>query len=263
MRGYIKIDRGLLLHPALTKKDRSFCEVGAFIWLLLEASFADRKFRIQNQEIDLKRGQLCHSINYMAKAFNWDRSKVQRFLNRLKENNTITTDTPSNTPADTPNIITITHYDDYQDMPNDTSSDIKHNKLNNKGKEYISEFNDLWGKLRAKKGSKKKAQDKYLKIRSKVKANTLIEKYNKLCDETKDFTYIPHFITWLNGERYLDDDKIETKPKEMTPDQYFRKRFGGVPDGYVNVGNNWSEIEYSNGTDRIIFSLRDGEKIND
>jgi len=261
MRGYIKIGRGLLSHPALQKKDRSFCEIGAFVWILLEASFADRRYRIQNQEIVLKRGQLCCSIGYMAKAFNWNRSKVQRFLDRLKENYTITTNTPSNTPADTPNIITITHYDDYQDMPNDTSSDMKHNKLTNKGKEYISEFNDLWNQLRAKKGSKKKAQDKYLKIRNKVKRSDLIEKYNELCDNTKDFNYIPHFITWLNGERYLDEDKLTAKPFVQTPDQYFRKKFNTVPKDYVMVGSTWDEIEYSNGTNRITFSLIDGEKI--
>mgnify|MGYP003111438504 FL=1 len=261
MRGYIKIGRGLLSHPALQKKDRSFCEIGAFVWILLEASFADRKYRIQNQEIVLKRGQLCCSIGYMAKAFNWNRSKVQRFLDRLKENHTITTNTPSNTPADTPNIITITHYDDYQDMPNDTSSDMKHNKLTNKGKEYIDEFNDLWNQLRAKKGSKKKAQDKYLKIRNKVKRSDLIEKYNELCDKTKDFTYIPHFITWLNGERYLDKDEIKSKPIPKTPDQYFRERFNNIPKGYVMVGSSWNEIEYSNGKDKITFSIKDGEKI--
>ena len=41
--GYIKIDRSILYHPALQKKDRSFCEIGAWLWLLLEASFLDRK----------------------------------------------------------------------------------------------------------------------------------------------------------------------------------------------------------------------------
>jgi len=74
-KGYIKINRAILHHPSLQKKDRSFCEIGAFIWLLLEASFASRKFRIKNTEIHLKRGQLCCSLTYMAQAFNWHKSK--------------------------------------------------------------------------------------------------------------------------------------------------------------------------------------------
>ena len=36
-KGYIKINRAILHHPSLQRKDRSFCEIGAFIWLLLEA----------------------------------------------------------------------------------------------------------------------------------------------------------------------------------------------------------------------------------
>tara|TARA_R100001463_G_scaffold54461_1_gene105515 strand:- start:74 stop:859 length:786 start_codon:yes stop_codon:yes gene_type:complete len=261
MRGYIKVDRGILTHPALAKRDQSLCERGAFLWLLLEASFANRKYRIQNQEIELKRGQLCCSINYMAKAFNWDRSKVQRFLNKLKLFNTITTNTPTNTSADIPNIITISNYDDYQDTPSDTPTNTKHNKLINNDNKYIGEFDELWSKLRAKKGSKKKARDKYLKIRSKVKASTLIEKYNKLCDETKDFTYIPHFITWLNGERYLDEDKQETI-KKISIDQHFRETHRWVvPKGFCFVGNSWNEVEYTNGKEKLTFNIRTGEKI--
>jgi len=238
MKGYIKIHRGLLLHPALQKKNKSLCEIGAFVWLLLEASFLPRKYRIQNAEIDLKRGQLCCSVSYMAQAWNWDKSKVQRYLARLKHFDTITSDTP-----------------------NDTSSNNKQNKLQKNDKIYNDEFNALWGRLRAKKGSKKKAQDKYLKIRSTVKVDDLVEKYNKLCDETKDFTYIPHFITWLNGERYLDEDKIE-KPKQISIDQHFREMHRNVvPKGFCFVGNSWNEVEYTDGKERLTFNIRSGDKI--
>ena len=42
MEGYIKISRAILNHPALNKRDRTYCEVGAWLWILLEASFAER-----------------------------------------------------------------------------------------------------------------------------------------------------------------------------------------------------------------------------
>ena len=130
--GYIKIDRSILYHPALQKKDRSFCEIGAWLWLLLEASFLDRKFRIGNSEVKLKRGQLCSSLTYMANAFNWHKSKVQRYLDRLILNGSITTETPKDAPADMPNIITICQYDLYQDIPNETSNSAK--QINDKNK---------------------------------------------------------------------------------------------------------------------------------
>ena len=65
----------------------------------------------------------------MAQAFNWHKSKVNRYLDKLINNGTITSETPSGTPADTPNILTICQYDDYQDTPNETSTETKHNKL--------------------------------------------------------------------------------------------------------------------------------------
>ena len=57
MNGYIKIDRSILYHPALQKRGQEFCEKGAFMWLLLEASFVDRVYRIKDKTIFLKRGQ--------------------------------------------------------------------------------------------------------------------------------------------------------------------------------------------------------------
>ena len=64
LTGYIKIERGPYFHhPSLNKSNRQFCEVTAFIWLLTEASFKDRIFRIYEQEIELKRGQLCCSLD--------------------------------------------------------------------------------------------------------------------------------------------------------------------------------------------------------
>ena len=34
-----------------------------------------------------------------------------------------------------------------------------------------------------------------------------------------------------------------------------------IPKGYFMVGSSWNEIEYSNGKDKITFSIKDGEKI--
>ena len=262
MKGYIKVDRSILDHPALQIRGRSFCEVGAFIWLLLEASFLPRKYRIGSTEIPLKRGQLCCSVSYMAKAFNWDKSKVQRWLNKLMIYDTIISEPLNDTSADIPNIITICHYDKYQDIPNDTSNNNKQNKLQRNDKIYNDEFNYIWSNLKAKKGSKLKAAKKWSYIRHKVDADQVIKKYNELVKSVSDKQFIPYFVTWLNGERWLDENTVE-ETKILTPDQYFRKTFGNVPDGYHMVANDWSSIEYSNGVDCLKFSLRNGKRIID
>ena len=76
MEGYIKISRAILNHPALNKRERAYCEVGAWLWLLLEASFAERDFTIGTQTVRLRRGELCHSVSYMAEAWGWSQSKT-------------------------------------------------------------------------------------------------------------------------------------------------------------------------------------------
>jgi hypothetical protein len=210
MQGYIKIDRSILYHPALYKRGQVFCEKGAFLWLLLEASFVDRKYRIKDKEIYLKRGQLCCSLSYMAEAWGWDKSKVQRFLDKLKQFDTITTDTLSDTPIDTPNVLTICHYDKYQDTPNDTPTDNKHNKRNNKDNKYIlSKFDEFWSKVK-RKVSKGKSEKAFKKLAREWidKPEELADLYNQHCASKDDIQFSQHPSTWLNGKGF--EDTIET-----------------------------------------------------
>ncbi len=262
MQGYIKLSRAILYHPSLQKKDRSYCEIGAFIWLLLEASFKDRDFDIKGQTIRLKRGQLCCSISYMANNWNWKKAKAQRYLERLKKNGTIFSNTPTDTPADMPNIITICHYDEYQDTPNDTSSDNKQNKLIRINDKNVDDFIYIWSKLKAKRGSKKVALHKYNKIKHKVNKDILVEKYNEIVKKASSFEFIPHFSTFLSQERWLDEDTIVTE-KKITPEQFFRKKYPNtVPDGYVMTFHSWNEITFTNGKEQVSFNYMTGQKIN-
>tara|TARA_R110000868_G_scaffold23539_2_gene94645 strand:+ start:124 stop:912 length:789 start_codon:yes stop_codon:yes gene_type:complete len=262
MQGYIKINRAILFHPSLQKKDRSLCEIGAFIWILLEASFKERDFDIKGQTIKLKRGQLCCSISYMAKAFNWNRAKVQRYLDKLKAHGTLLTDTPNDTPSDTPNVLTVCHYDEYQDTPTDTPTDNKQNKLIRiKDKNSIDDFNTIWSSLRARRGSKKIAEQKYNKIKSKVDKDILIQRYNSVVSKASSPEYIPHFSTYLSQERWLDEDTMVKAPVK-TSDQYFKETYPDkIPKGFKMIAETWQEIEYSDGKEYLKFTKFSGEKI--
>ena len=209
MSGYIKIDRSILYHPALQKRGQEFCEKGAFLWLLLEASFVDRKYRIKDKTVYLKRGQLCCSHTFMAEAWGWDKSRVQRYLDKLKKFSTISTDTPTDTPNDTPDILTICHYDKYQDTPNDTPTDNKHNKGNNKRNNNISDkaFEEWWKAFNyvgPNKGVKGKAEKFYLKNKHDndlmVKILTTYNHYSEHQQSKK--LGVPMVTTWLNGKNW-------------------------------------------------------------
>ena len=217
--GYIKIDRKILYHPALQKRGQELCERGAFLWLLLEASFVDRIYNIKGQTIHLKRGQLCASHIYMAEAWGWDKSKVQRFLERLKNFDTVSTDAPTDAPNDTPNVLTICHYDDYQDTPNDAPNDNKNNKGNNKGKNIVdTAFEEWWKKFRyvgKNKGDKKKALTFFKKhMKDEELLAKIVSTYNDWShDQLSKSLSVPMVNTWLNNNRWENYNMTpETSP---------------------------------------------------
>ena len=263
MEGYIKISRAILNHPALNKRDRTYCEVGAWLWILLEASFAERDFTIGTQTVRLQRGEFCHSVSYMAEAWGWSHPKTRHYLDKLVKFNSILFVKPDGKSADFPNIVKVLNYDDYQDALSKSDGKPhgnKHKQLNNKIIN-IDEFNDLWSRLTAKRGSKKVAYQKWIKIKEKVSVDDLVNSYNRLAKKATSIEFIPHFSTFLSQERWLDEDAIE-KPKQVTPEEFFRKRFPNhIPKGFVMVAHSWKEITFSDGKQQLTFDYMSGKKI--
>lgn len=107
-RGVYGVDRGVWDHP-LFKERRSFSRREAWLWMLSEAVWKPRRVRLTGATITLERGQFAHSIRFMAKAWRWEKTKVERFLSDLKTETMIATDT-----ATGQTITTICNYDRYQ-----------------------------------------------------------------------------------------------------------------------------------------------------
>ncbi len=79
------------------------------MWLISEASWKPRVKRVGSAAIELKRGQLAHSIRFIAEAWGWPKSNVARFLGSLKIETMIDTKT-----VHAVSVVTICKYDDYQ-----------------------------------------------------------------------------------------------------------------------------------------------------
>ena len=107
MSGTVNIARTLFQDEAF--KDQPYTEREAFMWLVMEASWKDRTKRVGTIVVDLKRGQLAASIRFMADAWKWEKSTVDRFLKRLEKRDMI--GTASGTGV---NVITICKYAEYQ-----------------------------------------------------------------------------------------------------------------------------------------------------
>lgn len=87
----------------------AFTEREAWMWLISEAAWKPTRTRIGTLMVELGRGQLAHSVRFMAERWGWSKSRVDRFLGRLKIGTLIETDAGQGV-----NVITICKYSEYQ-----------------------------------------------------------------------------------------------------------------------------------------------------
>lgn len=138
MIGYTRAHRDRFNHPLFASQ--KFCRGYAWDWMVAQAAFKSHDIEIKGQTVTINRGQFSHSMRYMTKAFGWSLGVTQRFVDRLKTEHMIDTETNHGQI-----IITICNYDIYQaeqkdekqtyDTENDTaaiqdrySSDTNKNK---------------------------------------------------------------------------------------------------------------------------------------
>jgi hypothetical protein len=117
-RGVFALDRGWFGHPSFAAEP--FTEREAWAWLISEAAFKARTKRVSSAVIALDRGQVAASLRFMAQAWQWEFSRVRRFLGRLKTDTMIDTATQHGIT-----VITVCNYDKYQrvSLPKDTDID--------------------------------------------------------------------------------------------------------------------------------------------
>ena len=115
MSGTVNISRGIWHDTAF--KPEPFTEREAFMWIIMEASYKPRQKRVGNVTVDLERGQLATSVRFMCEAWDWSKSRVDRFLKRLEKRDMIGTDSGTGI-----NVITVCKYDDYQNAPRDSGT---------------------------------------------------------------------------------------------------------------------------------------------
>lgn len=107
MSGYLKSQRDRFKHHLF--RNEKYCRGYAWDWLVAQAVWKDTTVEVKGKTIRLKRGQLCHSIRFIAGAWNWDKAAVSRYLTRLKTETMVDTHTETGQT-----VITICNYDTYQ-----------------------------------------------------------------------------------------------------------------------------------------------------
>lgn len=246
--GYIRIQRQMLDHPIVgARKPYSKCE--AWMWMIAAAAWQDHD--------GIERGDLVHSIRFMAKSWGWSIGKTQRFLQRLIAAEMVRK-TRSETDSLTdsafwifPSHLTICNYEQYQAdrfkifSQTDSLTDsnlIKGNANSKKLTTFAVEFDQFWNAWPNKVGKKKAMTAFHSILKSgNVNFDTLIEGAARYVrDKPPDRQWL-NPATWLNQARWEDEPPprisqrgnvvdMASVGKEMIDEARQRERNNGTGD---------------------------------
>ena len=104
--GFVVIHRRIWEHPAFNNA----VEASMFIYMVTMAAWRPTTVRYKGRMIDLQRGQLAVSVRDLAAKFGGTRSGTHRFLERVRSETMIETDSGTGVM-----IVTICNYSKYQD----------------------------------------------------------------------------------------------------------------------------------------------------
>jgi hypothetical protein len=119
MTGWIKIHRSITNHWLYSEK-RVYSKLEAWYDMLIAVNYSDSKTLIKGKLYEVKRGQSIMSLDSWAKRWNWDKSKVRRFLNTLQADNMIELKSDTITTQ-----LTICNYESYQGERNTDETPVK------------------------------------------------------------------------------------------------------------------------------------------
>ena len=106
--GWIKLHRSIMDHPLYHAEP--FTRLQAWVDLLLMANIDRRVMLVRGVRIEVERGQVVQSKDYLAGRWRWSRWKVARFFNLLEDEGMILQHSSTIISQ-----ITIVNYDNYQD----------------------------------------------------------------------------------------------------------------------------------------------------
>ncbi len=246
-RGYVKLFRKMRENELWTEK-RVFSRAEAWLDLLMEAHHSEepKTVLIKNKAYTVGFGQVLWSFRFMAKRWRWSLSAVVRFLDLLKNRNSIETESGT---ALTP--ITICNYKKYYEFGN--------NKRNSCETETGTMLKQFWNKkknVRIKEekniGSAKADPlcattailDLYREILphhpgiSEI-TNTLKKTLNERCREHPSIEWWKNYFDRVSQSKFLTGKKtdfIASFPWLIGP-KNMAKVLGGQYDDQIKRGN--------------------------
>lgn len=96
----------------------SFDRRSAWLWLIANAAWTDKRVSHKGQPLDLKRGDVLIGRAFLAKTWGWSEQNVRSFISLLRKDEMIKINQSN---GHTANVASICNYDVYQAAKKDTS----------------------------------------------------------------------------------------------------------------------------------------------
>ena len=182
-----------------------------WIDMLMRASIKPSSMLLNNQIIEVNRGEIVFSQRNFAKRNNMSRQQLRTFLNKLEKSKMIR----SKSNPDVTHLILV-GYSTYNDSKL-TQSQPRPNpiirKKESKNKESNKDFEKFW-KAYPKKVGKKKVQDKFNANNYPIDLIIKNIELQKKSEQWQNQQYIPNPETYLNQERWTDEVVLPFVPDE-------------------------------------------------
>lgn len=105
--GVFAVSRGIFDDPDFAPEP--FTQREAFMWLVASSAWKELTVRGAYGRVNLRRGEFCFSVRFLAERWKWSKSRVARFLSML-ENRDIIRDAK----RDTEQVWIVNKYNDFQ-----------------------------------------------------------------------------------------------------------------------------------------------------
>jgi hypothetical protein len=192
-----------------------FSKFEAWNDILLTVNYSEAKCLIKGKLYIIKRGESILSLDNWAKRWGWDKSKVRRFMDLLKNDGMIYLKTDNITTH-----LTVCKYEDYQDSSNASETRTKHKRNTN-------DFQTT--PIKEEEESKEEEKDKEDNILFekfwdmypvKVARKDCLKKFIGLPKKTQDliFETLPSFIAYKPFETYTHPNPLTYLNKERWND---------------------------------------------
>ena len=176
--------------------------------MLMRASIKPSSMLLNNQIIEVNRGEIVFSQENFAKRNGMSRQQLRTFLKKLKQTNMIKSSPNSNQQITHLSIVEYNSYNSIknnQDLTN-TQPRLNHIIRKKESKKVINNKDfDLFWEHYPKKVGKKKVQDKFNANNYPIDLIIKNIELQKKSDQWQNQQYIPNPETYLNQERWTDE----------------------------------------------------------